>query len=271
MEILDQILMETIKRKTFYGYDFKNEQTALDFEGNVNGSRIQEIYTNDLGILVSPELAYGQYVIVETTIPKDHIVVHPFIVNIQEDNRTPKNMVYPIDREFEARIKVIKKDDTTEKTVLKANAAYRIWSITEQKYIEQWLTYPNEVQYGTADNPYRTTDKGYVETPEPLKLGEYELREVEAPEGYVLSGKEAENKRQNVRFTIGTNTVYEINPNLGTRNAIITVEQENSPQVGTITVYKEGEYLSTAEKQEEGYEFSYTKRPVKDATFENII
>lgn len=250
----------------FRNIDFKQEQTALSFNNNGDGERIPELFSNEDGILVSPELAYGKYVIIESTTPLNVKTIHPFIVDIQEDSRVPKKMIYPIDKEFEARIKVVKRDDTTGEIVLKANASYRIWDVANSKYVEQWVTYPNKVQYGTEENPYRTTEEGYLLTPEVLTPGEYELIEVAAPDGYVLAGKE-ENPRTNIRFTISTNNVYEVDPDLGTRNAIITVEQNNSPQVGTIMIEKQGEFLSEAQEQENGYQFEYTRRIVTDAKF----
>ncbi len=250
----------------FKTVDFTKEQTALVFHTNENGERIPELFSNEDGIVISPELAYGKYVVIESTTPLDVKTIDPFIVEIKEDSRTPKKMIYPIDREFEARIKIIKKDDTTKRTVLKANASYRIWDKNNHQYIEQWVTYPNKVKYGTEENPYRTTEEGYLLTPEVLLPGEYELREVAAPEGYIIAGRE-ENPRSAIPFTISTNVVYETDPDLGNRNAIITVEQSNSPQVGTITVEKQGEYLTYVDPQEGNYQFEYAKRVVSDAKF----
>lgn len=252
--------------KDFLNYNFTNEQTAMTFNENMNGERIPELFSNEDGIVISPELAYGKYIVIESTTPPNVKTIEPFIVNIQEDSRTPKKMIYPIDREFEARIEIVKKDSTTGKRVLKENAAYRIWDVVNNEYIEQWVTYPNKVKYGTEKNPYRTSEEGYLLTPEVLAIGEYELREIEAPKGYVLAGKE-ENPQSNVRFTISTNSVYEIDPDLGKRNAIIIVEQSNIPQVGSILISKEGEFLSQAQEREGSYQIEYSKRPVTDAEF----
>lgn len=246
--------------------DFTKEQTAFDFTNNPNGSRIPELFSNEDGVIVSPELAYGKYVVIESTIPEGFQAIEPFVVDVNEDNRKPKKMIYPIDREFEARIKVVKKDDTTGKAVLKKSAAYRIWDMSKNQYVEQWVTYPNKVQYGTEENPYRTTEEGFLLTPDTLTKGEYELREVEAPEGYVIAGKE-ENPKPNVRFSINTNIVYEMDPDLGTRNAVITVEQRNTPQKGRVTVTKQGEFLQNTQQQTEQYQFTYQQRPVADAKF----
>lgn len=252
--------------KDFFRYDFTKEQTAMTFNENINGERIPELFSNEDGILISPELAYGRYVVIESTTPQNVKTIEPFIINIQEDSRTPKKMIYPLDREFEARIEIVKKDSTTGKRVLKENAAYRIWDVVNNKYVEQWVTYPNKVKYGTEKNPYKTSKEGYLLTPEVLAIGEYELREVGAPEGYVLAGRE-ENPQSNVKFTISTNSIYEMDPDLGKRNAIIVVEQSNIPQIGTVVVSKQGEFLSQAQEREGSYQIEYTKRPVTDAEF----
>ena len=150
------------KAEEFRNIDFTKEQTALSFTNNANGERIPELFSNADGILVSPELAYGKYIIVESTTPINVKTIYPFIVEIQEDSRTSKKMVYPIDREFEARVKIVKKDDTTGETVLKANASYRIWDVNHNQYVEQWVTYPNKIKYGTEKNPYTTTEAEYL-------------------------------------------------------------------------------------------------------------
>lgn len=250
----------------FKRIDYTKEQTALDFSGNANGERIPELFSDENGFLMSPEIPYGKYIVIESTVPEGYQAIEPFIVDINEDSRTPKKMMYLIDKEFQARIKIVKKDDTTGKTVLKESASYRIWDITKNKYVEQWTAYPNKIQYGTENNPYRTTEEGYLLTPEKLGKGEYELREVQAPKGYVITGKE-ENPKPNVRFKVTTNMVYELDPDLGAENAVIVVEQRNTPQVGTITVSKQAEFLSNSQKQDDGYQFGYEQRPVTDAKF----
>lgn len=94
----------------FIGYNFGAELTALDYSNNVNGDRIPELFTDELGKLTSPELAYGQYVVIESTVPEDMSVIKPFIVTIEEDSRTPQKQRYFIDKEFESLVKIIKKD-----------------------------------------------------------------------------------------------------------------------------------------------------------------
>ena len=166
--------------------------------------------------------------------------IEPFLVKIEEDSRTPQNQRVVVDNEFEALVKVIKKDSQTGQTVLNKNAKYRIWNETEKKYVEYTLKYPNKVTYGTEENPYQTNEKGEFITPLKLQIGEYELREVGAPEGYVKTGYEGKMEKgeykteakEAVKFSVKSNTVhYE---DAETKEIIIEVEQYNDEMLGEL-------------------------------------
>ena len=94
----------------FIGYDFSNEQTALDYSKNPEGERIVELFSDAEGNVTSPELAYGRYVVIESTVPEDMLPIDPFIVKIEEDSRTPQAQRVVVDNEFESLIKIIKKE-----------------------------------------------------------------------------------------------------------------------------------------------------------------
>ena len=66
----------------FDGYDFEIEPTA-----KIDGTNSQEMFTDAAGILVSPELPYGEYVVVETTAPEGYLPADPFIVMVYSDSR----------------------------------------------------------------------------------------------------------------------------------------------------------------------------------------
>lgn len=88
---------------TFYDYDFSKEQTATVFKRNgyetwTQGDRqwlqagaekneyhVKEMFTDENGCIVTPELPYGTYVVAETTTPENHTSAKPFIVCITED------------------------------------------------------------------------------------------------------------------------------------------------------------------------------------------
>ncbi|MCI8832953.1 MAG: hypothetical protein HFJ19_01945 [Clostridia bacterium] len=242
----------------FIGYDFSNEQTALDYSKNPEGERIVELFSDEEGNVTSPELAYGRYVVIESTVPEDMLPIDPFIVKIEEDSRTPQAQRVVVDNEFEALVKIIKKDSQTGQTVLNKNAKYRIWNITKNEYVEQTFTYPSKVTYGTEENPYETNEQGEFITPLKLQIGEYELREVKAPEGYILSGHEGkmeqgtytEEAKPAVKFKVKANTVHYEDPDLG--EVIIEVEQYNEQTLGELEITKTGEYLKGTNTREDG-------------------
>lgn len=259
----------------FIGYDFSGEQTALDYSRTSEGERIEEIFSDAQGSVTSPELAYGKYVVIESTVPEDVYPIDPFIVKIEEDSRTPQAQRVVIDKEFEALIKITKKDSQTGQTVLNKNAKYRIWNITENKYEEQTFTYPTKVTYGTEENPYETNEKGEFITPLKLQLGEYELREVKAPEGYILTGHEGkmeqgiytEQPKQAVKFNVKANTVHYQDPDL--KEVVIDVEQYNEQTLGELEITKTGEYLRGTNTREDGtIEPVYEDGVIKGVEFE---
>ncbi len=242
----------------FIGYDFSGEQTALDYSRTPEGERIGEIFTNAKGDATSPELAYGKYVVIESTVPEDMYPVDPFIVSIEEDSRIPQKQRVLIDAEFEAFIRVTKKDSQTERPILNKNAKYRIWNITENKYAEYTVRYPNVVTYGSEENPYQTNEKGEFITAARLQIGEYELREVGAPEGYIKTGHEGkmetgkytEEPKQALRFKVKANTVHYEDPDLN--EIVIELEQYNEQMLGELEITKTGEYLKGTKTREDG-------------------
>ena len=261
--------------KDFLAYDFNGEQTAIDYKTNPEGTRIPELYTNAQGQIISPELAYGKYVVIESTVPEDREPIEPFIVEIEEDSRTPQSQRFFDDKEFEAQPKIIKKDSKTERNVLNKKAKYRIWNKTKGEYVEQAFTYPTVITYGTEENPYETNEKGEFITPLKLQIGEYELQEIQAPEGYIKTGHEGklekgkytEQPKQAVEFRIKANTAYYEDPDL--KQIVINVEQYNEQTLGELEITKTGEQLVGTETKQDGtIKPKYEEKEIEGAEFE---
>lgn len=63
--------------------DFANGQgLAWVPTNNAQEYRLSEIFTNEEGILRVQGLPYGQYIVVETTVPKDVFQAEPFLINV---------------------------------------------------------------------------------------------------------------------------------------------------------------------------------------------
>ena len=221
-------------------YDFDNA-TPIVIGGKVTGKEAAEgkgettIYTDKKGHAVSIPIPYGTYIVVESVTPHNMETVKPFEVRITE-HKLDEPLVWRvfIDREFSAKLRIIKKDDETKKTVLLPNAEFRIYNMDTEEYVEMITTYPSKVTHKT----FKTDDDGDLLLPQVLHLGNYRIEEIAAPYGYV--------KNENyVEVAVDTDTFYETDPD--TYEAIITVEYENHPTKGEITIEKRGEVL-------EGYE-----------------
>ena len=196
---------------------------------NQNGATT--ITSDDKGHAVSIAIPYGTYVVVESKTPHNMKTIKPFEVKISENHPDkPQTWRVFLDREFTAKLRVIKKDSDTKQTVLVPNAEFKIFNIDKNEYVKQYTTYPSKVEHTS----FFTDDDGDLILPEALKIGNYRIEEVSAPYGYVVNDKY-------VSISVDTDTAFETDGD--TNDAIITVEYSDAPAVGEMTVEKKGEVL----------------------------
>ena len=176
---------ESYTASDFKNYDFSKEQVAVTYE-NGTAVPVPELITDTKGYAVSPELPYGSYVVVESTTPENLKTIDPFVVNVENDSREPMQWRVFDDRPFEFLLKIVKKDAQTGNTVLKAGASYKIYDVTNKKYVEQVVQYPKKEKISV----FETNEEGYLITPQELKCSTYRIEEVKAPEGFVRQGSE---------------------------------------------------------------------------------
>ena len=109
--------------------------------------RLGEMFTNDEGIFRVEGLPYGQYLVVETTIPKDVFQCDPFIVTV-DANSPQSRFTVPaasvttasndymtfnvLDEELEGYLQLIKTDTETGKAVKIANTAFALYRLDEK-------------------------------------------------------------------------------------------------------------------------------------------
>ena len=165
---------ESYTASDFKNYDFSNEQVAVTYE-NGTAVPVPELITDTKGYAVSPELPYGSYVVVESTTPENLKTIDPFVVNVEDDNREPMQWRVFDDRPFEFLLKIVKKDAQTGNTVLKAGASYKIYDVTNKKYVEQVTTYPTV----TVHKSFFTDSQGYLILPKNLEIGHYRIEIIE--------------------------------------------------------------------------------------------
>ena len=209
-----------------------------------------EMFTDEKGYAVSIPIPYGKYIVRETTTPHNFTPVDDFKVTISENHpKEPQQWRVLLDDEFEAKLKIIKKDDETKKPVLLPKTEFKVYDMDHKKYVEQVTTYPSTVTHKS----YFTDENGYLILPNNLKIGRYRIEEVTAPNGYVLNHNAFE-------VLVDSNTAYQIDQTSG--DAIIEVAMENQPVKGKLTIKKAGEVLASFDK-----DFGYEMTSLADAEF----
>lgn len=244
--------------------------------GAPNEYRLSEIFTNEEGVLRINGLPYGQYLIVESTLPKDLFQADPFIVTVnasapqsvfcQPDGSvtTASNsyMAYSVlDEELEGYLQLIKIDAETGKPVKIADTAFQIYKIAEDG--TETLVEMNDPDSGDATaktTTFYTDADGYLKTPEKLLLGRYRIVEVEGPEGFF------NDTAYNVVFELTSERVWEVVGGSADDmdDYILTEEYSNHETLGQLTIRKIGNLLA-------GYkdgQFLYEQANLADAVYE---
>ena len=243
---------------------------------NAQEYRLSEIFTNEEGILRVQGLPYGQYIVVETTVPKDVFQAEPFLVTVNASSpqssftvpagsiTTPSGsyITYNIlDEELEGYLQLVKIDIETGKPVKIADTAFNIYYIVEDG--RETLVEMNDPKSGNAwakTSTFYTDSNGEMKTPEKLPLGKYRIVEIEGPRGYF-------NDRQyNVVFELTSDRVYQVSGGSadGMDDYVITENYYNHETLGQIKIRKIGNVLT-------GYEngqFVYETDNLANATYE---
>ena len=243
---------------------------------NAQEYRLSEIFTNEEGILRVQGLPYGQYIVVETTVPKDVFQAEPFLINVNASSpqssftvpagsiTTPSGsyITYSIlDEELEGYLQLVKIDIETGKPVKIADTTFNLYYIAEDG--RETLVEMNDPKSGNAwakTSTFYTDSNGEMKTPEKLPLGRYRIVEIEGPRGYF-------NDRQyNVVFELTSDRVYQVSGGSadGMDDYVITENYYNHETLGQIKIRKIGNVLT-------GYEngqFVYESDNLANATYE---
>ena len=243
---------------------------------NAQEYHLSEVFTNEEGLLRVQGLPYGQYIVVETTVPRDVFQAEPFLINVNASSpqssftvptgsiTTPSGsyMTYNIlDEELEGYLQLVKIDIETGKPVKIVDTTFNLYYIAEDG--RETLVEMNDPKSGNAwakTSTFYTDSNGEMKTPEKLPLGKYRIVEVEGPHGYF-------NDRQyNVVFELTSDRVYQVSGGSvdGMDDYVITESYYNHETLGQIKIRKIGNVLT-------GYEngqFVYESDNLANATYE---
>ena len=238
--------------------------------------RLAEMFTNDEGIFRVEGLPYGQYLVVETTIPKDVFQCDPFIVTVDSDSpqsrftipagsvTTPSNdyMTFNVlDEELEGYLQLIKTDTETGKAVKIANTAFALYRLDEKdRKTRISMIDPASGSATKKTDVFYTDADGLMKTPEKLPLGRYLIEELQSPEGYY------NDPAYSVEFEIKSDRVWQVvgNATNDMDEYIVTEKYCNHETLGQLTIRKLGNVLTD---YQEG-QFVYTQDNLAGAVYE---
>ena len=194
-------------------------------------------------------LPYGVYTVHQTKGWDGREKITDFDVFINTDGKTYKFLIN--NKNFESYLKVVKLDKETGKRIPYEGAAFEIYDSNNHRITMQY-TYPQV----TSIHTFYTNKDGYLITPEKLPYGDYTLKEVQAPYGYVLDDTP-------VPFSI-----TQENSSTDTGVTVVKVKARDVAQKGVINITKTGEIFSSVEENNGVYTPKYSVGNLKGAVFE---
>lgn len=194
-------------------------------------------------------LPYGVYTVHQIKGWDGREKITDFDVFINSDGKTYKFLIN--NKNFESYLKVVKLDKETGKRIPYEGAAFEIYDSNNHRITMQY-TYPQV----TSIHTFYTNKEGYLITPEKLPYGDYTLKEVQAPYGYVLDDTP-------IPFSISQE-----NSSTDTGVTVVKVKARDVAQKGVINITKTGEIFSSVEENKGVYTPKYSISNLKGAIFE---
>ena len=194
-------------------------------------------------------LPYGVYTVHQTKGWDGREKITDFDVFINTDGKTYKFLIN--NKNFESYLKVVKLDKETGKRIPYEGAAFEIYDSNNHRITMQY-TYPQV----TSIHTFYTNKEGYLITPEKLPYGDYTLKEVQAPYGYVLDDTP-------IPFSI-----TQENSSTDTGVTVVKIKARDVAQKGVINITKTGEIFSSVEENKGVYTPKYSVGNLKGAVFE---
>ena len=238
--------------------------------------RLGEMFTNDEGIFRVEGLPYGQYLVVETTIPKDVFQCDPFIVTV--DTNSPQSrftipagsvttasndyMTFNVlDEELEGYLQLIKTDTETGKAVKIANTSFALYKLDDKgNKTRISMINPASGNATKKTDVFYTDADGLMKTPEKLPLGRYLIEELQGPEGYF------NDPAYSAEFEIKSDRVWQVvgNATNDMDEYIVTEKYCNHETLGQLTIRKLGNVLTDYQDGQ----FIYTQDNLAGAVYE---
>ena len=150
--------------------------------GNARAFERDYLVTNKYGYAKTKLLPYGLYVLKQVKGKAGHALKSPVEIFIRGDEDVANPPILTINNQaIRYRLKLIKTDAKTGKTVRLANTAFKLLD-SDGNVVTQTVSYPTRRKIDT----FYTDDNGEVTLPETATRGMYFIEEVHAPQGYLI-------------------------------------------------------------------------------------
>ncbi|MFR2592369.1 MAG: SpaA isopeptide-forming pilin-related protein [Butyribacter sp.] len=243
-------------------------QSEIDKVGWDAAKVYDTLVTDEKGYACSKELPYGTYLVKETKVPHNLYKTDDFTVEVTEDSRTPQRYRILNDAPFKAYIRMVKKDAESGNTICLSGVTFKIRNTDTDEYVEQKVG-KDKVSEFTTD------DSGTITTPLKLKYGNYQVEEITAPDGYLISEEE-------FPFVVEKDGAVKVEED-SDGDPVIEVVIEDTPVKGSISITKAGEVLtgteydtivdrimSAIDQEDRSLDFIYEEQNLAGAVFQLI-
>lgn len=150
--------------------------------GNARAFERDYLVTNRYGYAKTTLLPYGLYVLKQVKGKAGHALKSPVEIFIRGDEDVANPPILTINNQaIRYRLKLIKTDAKTGKTVRLANTAFKLLD-SDGNVVTQTVSYPTRREIDT----FYTDENGEVTLPETVTRGMYFIEEVQAPQGYLI-------------------------------------------------------------------------------------
>ncbi len=150
--------------------------------GNARAFERDYLVTNRYGYAKTKLLPYGLYVLKQVKGKEGHALKSPVEIFIRGDEDVANPPILTINNQaIRYRLKLIKTDAKTGKTVRLANTAFKLLD-SDGNVVTQTVSYPTRREIDT----FYTDENGEVTLPETVTRGMYFIEEVQAPQGYLI-------------------------------------------------------------------------------------
>ena len=204
--------------------------------GNAREFERDYLVTNRYGYAKTKLLPYGLYVLKQVKGKEGHALKSPVEIFIRGDEDVANPPILTINNQaIRYRLKLIKRDAKTGKTVRLANTAFKLLD-SDGNVVTQTVSYPTRREIDT----FYTDENGEVTLPETVTRGMYFIEEVQAPQGYLI-------RTERLGVFVG-----ETGDAPGEAYTL-DIEIPNEPVMGRVMVEKKGLRLVRLEEQADAF------------------